>query len=347
MTTVRGYVVFWVFLLAAASLYWGLLSTYDLQTKALRSASSKADSLALELLMSELVKKQHDQKQDNAEDKKPLTGSKEARQARHTLLLEKKKKWFEFKNAQAKVSQSSSVLDVNPPLRKIPHDNQTVPDLFMQRLNRLLPDCPPDKPLCDDHIRLFPDDVAKMEQEILAFDIPHKTIIKFPDSEYISIQYWRWLNQIDKGKMCPNCELRHNSGVFKQWNQLSKPGEKAHALYYFGCSFSGKIQREHKEQVLLGACGESQAGSGIKFFEQHFKKFDYDGSFHDRQAHQAGTRNQTHIDLDMEPEDTSESNLFTRTYLHMHFSPDNQHGFPELRNVTLSSKMRNGYRKTQ
>jgi hypothetical protein len=101
------------------------------------------------------------------------------------------------------------------------------PELFMDRLNRLLPprcrSVPPGITVLtcvddeyDDRHRLVVEDVARIEQELLQFDIPRTVVLDFQDAEYISLNFWRWKFTIDAVKpperqQCPNCVIRHTT----------------------------------------------------------------------------------------------------------------------------------------
>lgn len=203
-----------------------------------------------------------------------------------------------------------------------------IPPLFMDRLNRLLPECPPmndsssksNHTPCDNHTRLFPEDVQRIEEELLQFDIPRKIVILWHEAvEYVSLQYWRWnlnvdtLNQtLGTRKMCPNCHIRYANGPFPKPDLKQEP---AHVdLFPDGCSgfHNKKIQRDTSHQVVVGGCGESQAGTGRRFWQDGIHKVDYDMSFVD----QGGP--------------------FVTTYAHLHLSPDKDYHpiLKPLHNVT-------------
>eukprot|EP00550_Attheya_septentrionalis_P005756 CAMPEP_0198283032 /NCGR_PEP_ID=MMETSP1449-20131203/2718_1 /TAXON_ID=420275 /ORGANISM="Attheya septentrionalis, Strain CCMP2084" /LENGTH=481 /DNA_ID=CAMNT_0043979487 /DNA_START=147 /DNA_END=1592 /DNA_ORIENTATION=- len=219
-------------------------------------------------------------------------------------------------------------------------ESRNQPQLFMDRLNRLLPICDgehghhPTTYCTTDSSkkRLFVEDVAKIEEELLQFDIPRNVTLKWPDgADYISIQAWRWIhhNVQKHTDLCPNCRLHflnwaqsnnpksNNCPDRHQWVQDKLPeGQIADVRMVRGCGGPKSIpSREAPYQVLIGGCGESHTGSGGGYVKAR-KEVDYDAHYHD----------------------FGEKSPFQHTYAHLHFTPDerfqDKFGFPELWNVT-------------
>jgi hypothetical protein len=77
-------------------------------------------------------------------------------------------------------------------------------------------------------VRLFVGDVAQMEHDLLSFQIPKKIVVHLhKPSRYISIQIWRWMSLLEKGKLCLNCEIRHgqlNAGIRQLVDEENETG---------------------------------------------------------------------------------------------------------------------------
>ena len=206
-----------------------------------------------------------------------------------------------------------------------------IPPLFMDRLNKYLPECPPitgttapaNYTPCDYHTkRLFPRDVEQMERDILQFHIPRKIVIVWAEfAEYVSLQHWRWntildaLNQTTGTRQqCPNCHIRFPHGTHFHKPNLSE--EPAHVRIFPSCHAHKRIMehgRDFPGQLLVGDCGESQAGTGAMYWRGGTKTVDYDMSFVDQ------------------------GSPLVRTWAHLHLSPDKvyaQSGLKPLHNVT-------------
>ncbi|CAB9513728.1 Alpha (1,3) fucosyltransferase [Seminavis robusta] len=204
------------------------------------------------------------------------------------------------------------------------------PPLFLDRLDQYLgPECPPtnstntSQKACDDDVRLFPDDIKRIEEKVMRFNIPHKIVLLVKeDIPYISLQFSRWhlrdtLNHTTgTRKMCPNCHIR-NARKFIPPN----PREPAHVRYFPSCSDYRNAKafqdegggRDFPGQVLVGDCGESQHGSGRVFWDKGLEKMDYDSTFVDR------------------------GGPFVRTYAHLHLAPGHtyqQSGLPAFHTVS-------------
>ena len=188
--------------------------------------------------------------------------------------------------------------------------------------------------------RLFPDDVAKIEAELLSFDVPREVTIRMDDVEYVSIQFYRWMRRMrDEAEAearsgtgsgsgsgvgigsCPNCRVHFHHWDFWQSDRLNVTGagnDVADVRMDLGCP--GGVRpgyREAPHQVLVGGCGESQAGTGRQY-KLGSQSFDYSAHFHD-------------FNEGLGP--------FRTTYAHMHLSPDDERfGLPEIWNVTAMAR---------
>jgi Glycosyltransferase family 10 (fucosyltransferase) C-term len=203
-------------------------------------------------------------------------------------------------------------------------------ELFMDRLNRLVPptctSLPPEVsvPTCvppgKDDRRLFVEDVAKIERELLQFDIPREVVIDIEEShEYVSLIMWRWLMLIDgtrppSERMCPNCRIRHpskNTGMNETPVELYRthPGD---VKIDFGCPSGVRDGfRGYENQIVIGSCGESLAFTGASYYGTGRMQFDFDAGFVDY------------------------GQPFHKTYAHLHLSPPApEYNLTELYSVT-------------
>ena len=217
-----------------------------------------------------------------------------------------------------------------PPHTRMPTNNHT-PELFLERLNRLLPET-------DVTRRYTVDEIAHLERELLSFHIPRPVTILVPASApYISIQWYRWLfhNQAQntENNKCPHCFLRFDKLASGEavddytpyptfWvNNSHHDNGTADVLMDVSCpaAMGEEMKRNQRQrwQVTVSGCGESQAGSGAAYARGGGRQqFDYHAGF----------------------EKVAEG-LFQTTYAHLHLSPDNRLGFPELWNVTDMAKL--------
>jgi len=204
-----------------------------------------------------------------------------------------------------------------------------IPELFIDRLNRLLPE--------NDDRRLSIDEIAHIENELMQFQIPRNVTVQFVGADYLSIQIFRWLflDQIKQEKQCPRCYLRFDKLVERFDKFLAQGGTnvsddlvfwKNNSLYDYGTA-DVKVHpgcpnsvvedfRDAPWQLTIGGCGESQAGSGRMYAVKGRSLFDYHAGF-----------------------EKVADGLFQTTYAHMHLSPDNRLGFPELFNITDMAKL--------
>ena len=253
------------------------------------------------------------------------------------------------------------------------YDEKSV-STFMQRLDILLPVVPPPAPTDDrdslanrasnasnsnitapqlrrPSCRLFVEEIADIESQLLQFRIPRPITVQIPDREYVSIQIWRWLFEdqhlhvgIDNNgqtlartqqQQCPNCRLHfgtwstspgNESTTFpdhrvKQFasNAMQHDQIMADAVLEPGCPRSlptdGSVVNR-SAQVLIGGCGESQAGTGRAYATSGRKVYDYTSGFYDMH----------------------DGSPFVTTYAHGHFGPDahanSTFGLPEMWSVT-------------
>ena len=190
-------------------------------------------------------------------------------------------------------------------------------ELFMERLNRLLPVCPEDNVECTEP-RLFPDEIARIEKELMTFQVPRPIHIRMRDAEYLSIQFWRWFYHVqdhpsESHPKCPNCN-------FHFWlYERGKLPEDAVADVHFDLGCLPKFPKQNRQkadQIYIGMCGESQYGSGRDFYSTWRSHFDYIAGF-----------------------GVDKGSPFETTYAHLHLSPDGRFGFPELWNVTDMAKL--------
>ena len=199
-------------------------------------------------------------------------------------------------------------------------------EVFMERLDRLLP--------LDSDRRLSLGEISAIESELLQFQIPSNITVLVNPSEYISIQFWRWLFADQHGsngqRRCPRCKIhfkpwadgqehinlsRERSKMFLR-NKL-QPNETADVILDLGCPrhLSSGVSRaivNCSSQVLIGGCGESPKGSGSPYFKEGRNHFDFNAGFFDM----------------------GDGSPFQTTYAHLHLSPDDKFGFQELWNVT-------------
>ena len=73
---------------------------------------------------------------------------------------------------------------------------------------------------CDETVRLFADDVAKIEHDLLSCQIPPNIVFHLNEpAEYISIQIWRVDESLRHGKLCPHRDIRHRklNNLFAKW----------------------------------------------------------------------------------------------------------------------------------
>ena len=159
----------------------------------------------------------------------------------------------------------------------------------------------------DEHDRrLFADDVAKIEQEILSFNIPRRVVVDFiraPAPDYISLIHWRWKFLIDGRRSqpwCPNhCVVRHPS---KNAAMNATPLEILEAdpgdvKVDYGCPRGMPDGfRVYTKQLTMAGCDESQDGSGRAYAQVGRQQFDFESSFEERGP-------------------------FQRTFAHLHLSP--------------------------
>ena len=241
----------------------------------------------------------------------------------------------------ATVVEATNHSDVVYPIRQKHHKRDdphhpAIPELFLDRLNRLLPPCQPSSsnnntnhsnnvstgiPCDADQPRLFAKDVQRLEEEIANFNIPKRIVIDFdPKNDYVSIPHWRFVNLLNGlaqdgvtrvPKQCPNCVIRHtsrNAGM-NATTLEERQKEPAHVLFTEGKCYVPNPDRlrEYPDQVTMVGCGESQYGTGWGFAKTRHR-FDYHSSF----------------------EDTG--GPFQRTFAHWHLSPP-MAGFGSIRSV--------------
>lgn len=168
--------------------------------------------------------------------------------------------------------------------------------------------------------RLFPEDIAKLEKEIMAFNIPRQVIVDVDDSEYLSLVHWRWKIMVDEQRpieeqMCPNCLVRHtttNAGMNQtsREDMLSTPGDVK--FNDFCPTHMRENFKDHEHQITVSGCGESQAGSGGMY----------------------ATHGRVHYDLHSSFENLGTD--FHKSYAHLHLSPPEPKyaNFTELYSVT-------------
>lgn len=203
-----------------------------------------------------------------------------------------------------------------------PKRAETEPELFMDRLNRLLP--------LDSDRRLLLDDIAAIDVELMRFDIPTNITVHMLSSEYVSIQMWRWLFADQEGAfatherrhMCPRCRMYFppwadgkNSKKIFQKNKPA-PGKNADVLLNMGCPRGAPAVASAgvnlTNQILIGGCGESQDGTGAAYAKYGRQHYHYNCGFHDME----------------------DGSPFQTSYAHLHLSPNGKFGYPELWNVT-------------
>jgi len=235
------------------------------------------------------------------------------------------------------------------------YDEKSV-STFMQRLDILLPVVPPPTPTDDKdslanragnashanttaHLRrpscrLFVEEIADIERQLLQFRIPRPITVQIPDREYVSIQIWRWLfhdqhrhdginnngqTRTQQQQQCPNCLLHFGTWATSPGNESTTfPDHRvrqfasnamqhdqimADAVLEPGCPRSlptdGSVANR-SAQVLIGGCGESQVGSGRAYATSGRKVYDYTSGFYDMH----------------------DGSPFVTTYAHGHFGPD-------------------------
>jgi len=133
---------------------------------------------------------------------------------------------------------------------------------FLERLEHYLPK----------HDYLFPTDVKSIEKQILTFDIPNHVSITFgAPVGNIAISTKNWHNE--HKTQCPNCEFVNDPSATVKW--------------VVGCP--SNPQKDYKDQILVCSCGESQKGTGARYFNSGIHKCDYDASFLNRDFQDAYT----------------------------------------------------------
>ena len=151
-----------------------------------------------------------------------------------------------------------------------------------------------------------PDDVAKIEAELLRFDVPREVTIRMKDVEYVYIQFYRWMRRkreeaedrsctgsgsgsgigigIGIGS-CPNCRVHFHNWDFWQSDCLNVTGagnDVADVRMDLGRPGGGVRPgyREASHQVVVGGCDESHAGTGRRY-KSGSQSFDRSAPFHE------------------------------------------------------------------